>query len=52
MKFPGSWQIAMLEDGRRYFFNTVTRETSWDRPVEIPPNQFIPISTTNPTYSN
>lgn len=30
-----TWQEAKAPDGRTYFYNTVTRETSWQKPAEL-----------------
>ena len=32
---PVTWQEARAPDGRTYFYNAVTRETSWQKPKEI-----------------
>lgn len=30
------WMEAKTEDGRSYYYNVDTRDTSWDRPTEVP----------------
>jgi hypothetical protein len=30
-----TWQEATHSDGRVYFYNTITKETTWEKPEEI-----------------
>lgn len=32
---PGLWQEARNADGRVYYYNTVTKVTQWDKPLEL-----------------
>jgi len=27
------WKEAVAPDGRKYYFNSVTKQTSWDKPI-------------------
>jgi len=31
-KLPAGWEMTTDEQGRPYYFNSITEETSWDRP--------------------
>lgn len=40
---PNLWQEASNADGRIYYYNTVTKVTQWDKPVELmTPVEVIP----------
>ncbi|KAK9946354.1 hypothetical protein M0R45_011823 [Rubus argutus] len=32
---PSDWQEHMAADGRRYYFNRSTRQSSWEKPLEL-----------------
>ena len=32
-ELPAGWEMTTDEQGRPYYFNNITEETSWDRPV-------------------
>ncbi|XP_050363071.1 pre-mRNA-processing protein 40A isoform X2 [Argentina anserina] len=32
---PSDWQEHMASDGRRYYFNKSTRQSSWEKPLEL-----------------
>lgn len=32
---PGLWQETRAADGRAYYYNTVTKETTWSKPAEL-----------------
>lgn len=32
---PALWQEARNADGRVYYYNTITKVTQWDKPVEL-----------------
>ena len=32
-ELPAGWEMTTDEHGRPYYFNNITEETSWDRPV-------------------
>ncbi|KIW99709.1 uncharacterized protein Z518_11122 [Rhinocladiella mackenziei CBS 650.93] len=32
---PGQWQEARSPDGRTYYYNTATKETTWNKPAEL-----------------
>lgn len=36
MKQVGEWREALSADGKKYYYNTATRQTSWIKPVEEP----------------
>ena len=31
----GSWQEARAEDGRVYYYNKVTKKTTWTKPLDL-----------------
>ena len=35
MAAPGPWQEVTHSDGRVYFFNRETKQTTWEKPVEL-----------------
>ena len=35
MVHPALWQEARNADGRVYYYNTITKITQWDKPVEL-----------------
>ena len=36
------WEAVQDDSGQTYYWNTVTDETSWERPVQAPPTQSVP----------
>ncbi|XP_078690951.1 growth arrest-specific protein 7-like isoform X2 [Branchiostoma floridae x Branchiostoma belcheri] len=44
---PPGWQVFMSPDGRPYYVNRQTSETSWDAPVM--PGSPVPVTPTTPT---
>jgi hypothetical protein len=45
------WQECNTDDGHSYWWNTITNETSWEKPVitkRVPPP--VPQASTSPSY--
>lgn len=41
---PQGWQSYMSHQGRRYYVNTLTNETTWERPVSSPSSPQSPLT--------
>ncbi|NWR22513.1 GAS7 protein, partial [Emberiza fucata] len=46
---PPGWQSYMSPQGRRYYVNTFTNETTWERPSSVPGTPKSPVSANSPS---
>ncbi|XP_031412152.1 growth arrest-specific protein 7-like isoform X2 [Meleagris gallopavo] len=48
---PPGWQSYMSPQGRRYYVNTFTNETTWERPSSVPGTPKSPVTQQSPAVN-